>query len=310
MSYCQSRCGNIKTQLAQWIEEAGGVAWGVAEAREVDDATWGNFEQWISIGKHGDMGYLAKYSDVRHNPRLLLEGAQSIIVVAFSYYHSNQSDGNLGRIAAYAHGDDYHDVLRRRLSVVAERIKEECGGETRVCVDTAPLLERYWGERAGVGFIGSNRMLIVPGAGSYVFLGVILTTLKIEADMPLEMSCGDCRRCFSACPVGALSAEGIDARKCLSYLTIEHRGEFAAEVDLCGSLYGCDECQRVCRHNAGVPTTKVEEFQARKGLEELTPERVLSMSAEEFSTIMRGSAIKRAKLAGLQRNAEKLIGKK
>lgn len=282
------------------------MACGVADAVEVDAAVWADFERWIATEKHGEMGYMAKYGDVRRNPQLLLEGAQSIIVVAFSYYHTDQFEGNLGKIAAYAHGDDYHDVVRQRLNVVAERIKESWGGETRVCVDTAPLLERYWGERAGVGFIGSNRMLIVPGAGSYVFLGEIVTTAKFEADEPLSEGCGDCRRCFSACPVGALSAEGVDARRCLSYLTIEYRGEFAADVDLCGRLYGCDECQRVCRHNAGVAATEVAEFRAREELRELTAERVEELTAEEFSAIMRRSAIKRTKLAGLQRNAEKL----
>lgn len=306
MSCCQSQCSQIKESLGRLIETAGGVAWGVAAAEEVDSAVFAEFERWIACEKHGEMQYMSRYMDIRCNPQLLLAGAQSLVVVAFSYYHGDQFEGNLCRIAAYAHGDDYHEIVRSRLENVAEYIRHKIGGETRVCVDTAPLLERYWGEKAGVGIIGSNRMLIVPGIGSYVFLGIILTTEKITADIPLSGGCGDCRRCFAACPVGALSEEGIDARRCLSYQTIEYRGEFAEEVELCGRLYGCDECQRECPHNKGIPETNIAEFQARESLRGMTATRVLEMTQEEFSRDMRKSAIKRAKLSGLQRNAARL----
>lgn len=306
MSCCPSQCSQIKESLGRLIETAGGVAWGVAAAEEVEPAVIAEFERWIASEKHGEMQYMSKYIDIRRNPQLLLAGAQSLVVVAFSYYHADQFEGNLSRIAAYAHGDDYHEIVHSRLEKVAEHIRHEIGGETRVCVDTAPLLERYWGEKAGVGFIGSNRMLIVPGVGSYVFLGIILTTAKIAADVPLSGGCGNCGRCFAACPGGALSASGFDARRCLSYQTIEYRGEFAEGVELCGRLYGCDECQRQCPHNKGISETTVAEFRARESLRGLTATRVLDMTQEEFSREMRGSAIKRAKLSGLQRNAARL----
>lgn len=306
MSCCQSQCRNIKESLGRWIEAAGGVAWGVATAEEVEATEIAEFERWIEAEKHGEMQYMSKYLDIRRNPQLLLAGAQSLVVVAFSYYHADQFEGNLEKIAAYAHGEDYHEILRSRLEKVAEHIKQEVGGDTRVCVDTAPLLERYWGAKAGVGFIGSNRMLIVPGIGSYVFLGVILTTAKIVEDKSLSRGCGDCRRCFAACPGGALSASGLDARRCLSYQTIEYRGEFSEEVELCGRLYGCDECQRVCPHNKGIPETEIAEFCARESLRGMTVVRVMEMTQEEFSREMRGSAIKRTKLSGMQRNAAKL----
>jgi len=256
---------------------------------------------------HGDMQYMERYRDLRSDPRLLLPGAKSIISVAFNYFHHGQCDGAHGAIAAYSHGDDYHEVVRERLSAVAKEIEDTYGGTTRVCVDTAPLLERFWAVRAGVGFIGRNHMLIVPGIGSYVFIGCILTTLEITADSPCTLSCDGCGRCISSCPGNALSADGLDARKCLSYLTIEYRGGFPDDLDLHGCLYGCDTCQRVCPHNAGAPPTEIPEFTPRPALASLTPEKAAAMTQAEFSAIMRRSAIKRTKLAGLQRNALQLL---
>lgn len=307
---CQCDGPSTAAAIKLWAAEAGGAACGIARAEAVDATEAEYFSQWIAHGMHGGMGYMANYRDIRLDPRLLLPGAQSVIVVAFSYYHSGQAEGNLGRIAAYAHGDDYHEVVRRRLGVLAERVREMCGGETRVCVDTAPMLERYWAVRAGVGFIGRNRMLIVPGAGSYVFIGSVITTAALEADKPCKGICEGCGHCITACPAGALTESGLDARRCLSYLTIEHRGELPEEVNLCGRLYGCDECQRVCPHNKGLADTPIEEFHARQALMELTPERAAEMEQAEFSAMMRNSAIKRTKLAGLQRNALRLLGRK
>lgn len=289
--------------VRQWAADAGGAACGIARAGFVDDAEFAYFEKWLERGMHATMRYMENYREIRRNPQLLLPGAQSVIVVAFPYYHSGQNDGNLGRIAAYAHGDDYHDVVRGRLEQLAVRVRDNFGGETRVCVDTAPLLERYWAVRAGVGFVGRNRLLIVPGAGSYVFIGCVVTTVAFEPDSPCGMECAGCLRCIASCPGGALTAEGLDARRCLSYLTIEHRGDIPEGVDLCGRLYGCDMCQRVCPHNRSLSDTPITEFHPREALRTLTPEKIAAMNQQEFSAIMRRSAIKRTKLTGLQRNA-------
>lgn len=293
--------------LRQWVAEAGGAACGVAEACAVGDDDFARFDKWLDCGNNGQMHYMANYRELRRDPRLLLPGAQSVVSVAFSYYHSDQTDGNLASIAAYAHGDDYHEVVRERLGRVASRIVAAYGGETRVCVDTAPMLERYWAVKAGVGFVGRNRLLIVPGAGSYVFIGSVLTTVRFAPDAPNEGECDGCGRCIAACPGKALGEEGIDARRCLSYLTIEHRGEFPEGTDLHGRLYGCDICQRVCPHNRSLPDTPIAEFHAREALRTLTPEKIAAMNQQEFSAIMRRSAIKRTKLAGLQRNALRLL---
>lgn len=305
-SHCPCDGNRPFTLPAEWVADIDGAAYGVARAAAVDCVSMDLLDRWIGSGMHGGMHYMENYRELRGDPRLLLPGARSVVVVAFSYYHSDQCEGNLGRIAAYAHGDDYHDEVRRRLERLAARIAETCGGTTRVCVDTAPLSERYWAVRAGVGFIGRNRMLIVPGGGSYMFIGVVLATALLTASRPCTMHCVGCGRCVDACPAGAITDDGVDARRCLSALTIEHRGEFPAGTDLCGRLYGCDICQRVCPHNNGLADTPIACFHARDSLRELTPEKILDMEQADFSAIMRRSAIKRAKLAGLQRNARLL----
>ncbi|MDE6144848.1 MAG: DUF1730 domain-containing protein, partial [Muribaculaceae bacterium] len=227
-------------------------------------------------------------------------GARSMILVAFPY----RTEGELPLpIALYARGRDYHEVVREQLRVLAAQIP----GETRVCVDTAPLRERYWAVRAGLGRIGRNNQLFVPGYGSYCFIGTILTTAELPEHRPFDFGpndlCGDCECCVRACPGGCIlpSGEGIDARKCISYLTIEHRGEFEAGTRL-PALYGCDVCQRVCPLNRDVAVSPIEEFKPTDRLMELTADDVATMTPEEFSAVFRHSAIKRTKLAGLQRN--------
>lgn len=255
------------------------------------------------------MSYLANHELLRSDPRLLLDGAQSVISFAFPYY-SAVAHASQDYVARYALGDDYHEVVRRRLDVVAQKVRDTFGGDTRVCVDTAPLRERYWAARSGIGFIGLNGHLIIPGAGSYFFLAELLTTVAFR---PTETPdgragrCEGCGRCVKACPGGAIGADGsFDASKCLSYLTIEHRGDFPDGTNLHGCLYGCDVCSDVCPHNANPPITIIAEFAPRPAVVALTAERVGEMSRADFSTIFRHSAIKRAKLAGLQRNARKI----
>lgn len=297
----------MRADIGRWVTEAGGAASGITRTDAVGSAEFSRFEKWLDAGMNGDMHYMERYRDIRRDPALLLPDAKSIIVVAFSYRQPRQDRGVHGHVASYALGDDYHEVVRGRLEQVAAQLTAKYGGDTRVCVDTAPLLERYRAVRAGIGFIGRNHLLIVPGIGSYVFIGSILTTLEIAPDTPCMLSCYGCGRCEAACPGKALGADGLDARRCLSYLTIEYRGDFPADLDLHGCLYGCDTCQRVCPHNAGVPATSIPEFAPRPALAALTPAKAAAMTQAEFSAMMRRSAIKRTKLAGLQRNALQLL---
>ncbi|WP_285798962.1 tRNA epoxyqueuosine(34) reductase QueG [Duncaniella freteri] len=287
--------------IKRLVSGTGAVAVGIAATAPVGLDAESLYLQWIAAGKHGGMSYLEKYQDVRRDPRLLLEGAESIIVAAFNYY--NRDNGKL-RWARYALGRDYHEEIRERLDAVATAITVTTGAQCRVTVDTAPLRERYWAERAGVGFIGINNQLIVPGAGSWCVLGSIITTLPLDADTPSGRSCDGCMRCVRACPGRALDGKGgMDACKCLSYLTIEHRGEYEATPD---RIYGCDVCQEVCPHNATAIPTEIGGFSPRAEILGLGCKDILEMEQSEFSRIFTHSAIKRTKLAGLQRNARML----
>ena len=277
--------------------------YGVSDISPVDETAVLHYRQWIARHRHGTMQYMERYAEVRDNPHLLLEGAESIISCAIPYHTPLAGCA----ISSYALGDDYHEVVRNRLETVAERVRGLFGGETRVCVDTAPIRERYWAVRAGLGFIGINNQLIIPGAGSYFFLGEILTTVRLKPTAPLpdHMDCGRCGRCVRACPTRAIMGDGsIDTSRCLSYLTIEHKGDLPEGTDLHGCLYGCDTCARVCPHNAHPPTDILPEFTPRPAVAALTAAQATELTQEQFSTMMRHSAIKRTKRTGPQRNAQ------
>ena len=300
MNSSQSPCSRNFQNIAS---ELGFAKVGIAKISDVPKPIIEKYDHWISNGCHGEMAYMEKYRDVRQNPRLLLENARSAIVVVANYHHNVKEAENAPKWASYALGDDYHEVMRGKLSQLATYIQENWGGDTRVCVDTAPIFERYWAQQAGVGFIGRNSMLIVPEIGSYVFIGIILSTIEFQPDEPCILDCIGCNACIRHCPGKAISLNGtIDARRCHSYLTIEYRGELPDELDLNGKVYGCDMCQSVCPHNLNAPVTQIAEFLPRKEILNLTHEDIDAMTQEEFSRIFRHSAIKRTKLTGLHRN--------
>lgn len=280
---------------------------GVARLGPVPPEVTEAYSTWLAQGRHASMAYLERYADVRANPALLLDGARSILVCAFSYFPATRRKASLPHIAFYAYGQDYHDVLRKRLQPVAEKIRTLFpGSECRICVDTAPLFERYWAVRAGVGFTGRHSQLIVPGIGSYVLLASVITTAELEPDSPSTLACPpECRRCIDACPGKAIGADRhITAGRCLSYLTIEHRGPFADGTDTAGHLYGCDSCQTACPFNTEARPTEIAEFTPSETILNITPQQIADMTPEEFSSAFRHSAIKRARLDGLRRNAE------
>lgn len=304
-----------RSRLDSILREADAYRWGVARCEPVSPDDIGLYTRWTAGGNHAGMSYLEKYGEVRSDPHLLLDGAQSLIVCAFPYYHPVEYSADRPRFARYALATDYHEVVRERLTRAATAIREQWGGETRVCVDTAPLRERYWAVRAGLGFIGRNCQLIIPGAGSYFFIGTILTTVTLEPDAPCTLGCGDCGRCLKACPTGALGAglenentgfPILDARRCISYLTIEHRGPLPENPRLGNRIYGCDVCADVCPHNAAPPVTTIPEFIPRQSVTSLTLADITSLTPERFASIFTHSAVKRTKLAGLIRNAAHL----
>ncbi len=292
--------------LDEIMHNAGAYRFGVCRVAPVPEQWQRSFAEWIEQGKHAEMNYLDRYHDLRDNPAMLLDNARSLVVGAFPYFHPECRQNPA--IAPYALADDYHTVLRKRLDEAAGRIREYFGGNTRVCIDTAPLRERFWAQQCGVGAIGMNGHLILPGAGSYFFLGTIICTAELPATEPLaENPCKKCGACVKACPGNAIGARGtIDARRCISYLTIEHRGEFPEGTDLHGSIYGCDICARICPLNS-TPPAGLPEFTPRQELLALTPEKAAELNQQQFSTLFRNSAVKRTKLAGLIRNALRVL---
>lgn len=304
MSLLPSRCSDELRDVALRL---GASRLGIAAVHDVDEAEMKRYRDWIAAGCHGEMQYLDRYHDVRVNPAGLLAGARSVIVCAFNYYPPKLQRGDVPQFAYYSYGKDYHEVVRGRLSALAAYIHETYGGETRVCVDTAPLPERYWAVEAGLGFKGLNSQLIIPGLGSYFFLGEIITTVEFAPNERLEDDCGSCGACVRSCPGKAIRNGEIDARGCLSYLTIEYRGEALPDGTRLGNhLYGCDVCQQVCPHNRGCKPTEIPEFMPSDEFLAIDRATLDSFTPEKFNALFRHSAVKRTKLKGLMRNLKYL----
>lgn len=281
-------------------------ACGIARVHRIDSEAQQRYTSWLDSGKNGCMQWATNHQQLREDPQLLLEGALSVIVVAMNYYPQVFQPSEAPQLAYYALGRDYHEVVKQRLWKLAQAIEQETGCKSRACVDSAPLRERYWAQQAGVGFIGLNNQLIIPGRGSFFFLGVLLTTLELDPDEPCHDQCLQCGACERACPTGALHCgDTVDARLCLSCLTIEQRGDLPQWVQgvIGNHLYGCDECQLCCPHNKAAAPTTIPEFQPKPELLNLTLDDVLNMTQEQFSSIFAHSAVKRTKLDGLKRNA-------
>lgn len=287
-------------------------ACGVAPAAPVDKAVTENFYRWIADGNHAEMGYLANHIEKRLDPTLLMEGAQSVVSVALNYYPTQLLDSSRQyEFAWYAYGQDYHDVMKTRLTDLVKALLADVEGEVRyrLFCDTAPVLERYWAWRCGLGWIGKNTQLIIPRAGSAFFLGEIILDRAFTAyDKPMKNRCGTCTRCLEACPTGALvKPYTLEASRCLSYLTIEYRGdtllaETARAMGNC--VYGCDRCQQTCPWMRFARPTEVAEFCPKPEFLQLDYAALQSLSVEDYRQIFRGSAVKRAKYEGLMRNVK------
>ena len=305
------------------------------------------FRNWIESGQAGTMNWLAGRFDERTNPGVYLPGAVSVICVAMNYhakltpspgtqgegrgegssianqkskianpnaplpsplpeYKEREKEG--GRVAQYALGDDYHELIKPRLHQLADWIKTQApNAQTRCAVDTAPVMEKELAARAGIGWLGKNTCIIHPKIGSWLFLGEIVTTLDLPPDEPAIDRCGTCRRCIDACPTQAITGPyQLDARRCISYLTIEHRDAVAPELQaMMGDwLYGCDICQEVCPWNHDAPATNEPGFQPRFADGTINLHDLLNWQPEDYSSRLRNSAMKRVKLPVLQRNAK------
>jgi len=271
--------------------------------------------EWLAREYQGEMHWLARDPDQRADPRLIFPEARSVIAVALNYYtpHQHHNDPELGKVSRYAWGDDYHDVAGEKLRRLLSWIKQECpGAEGKVCVDIQPVMDKAWAARAGLGWIGKHTNLITTDFGSWVFLGELLLNLELEYDnAPVEDHCGSCTLCLDACPTDAITeAYVVDSRACLSYATIELR---APEIppSLTGKMegwfYGCDICQDVCPWNRFEQSTTETRFEPRAGNVNAVLSEIEALTPETYAERFRKSAMKRAKLSGLQRNAKALL---
>jgi epoxyqueuosine reductase len=317
-----SQITNLAKQAAR---EAGFDLAGVAPVHEFGELD--HFREWIAAGRAGEMRYMEARNDSgalkRVSLRSTLPWVRSVIVCAINYntahpYSTQAGDPQRGWIARYAWGqEDYHNAVMRRLRVVENELRQAVGGssatalETRCYVDTGPIVERVYAKYAGIGWIGKNTCILNQKLGSWLFLGVILTSLELQPDLPAPDRCGTCTLCIDACPTDALLAPyQLDSNRCISYLTIEKRGAIPADMreDMGHEVFGCDICQDVCPWNRKAPVTNAVEFQARDGLVNPALEWLAEMTADEFREQFRGSAVRRAKRSGLRRNAAIAMG--
>lgn len=282
---------------------------GIAKAEQMDEEAR-RLEAWLNKGFHGKLQYMANHFDLRTDPTKLVPGAKSVIVLMHNYFpKEKQLDPSTPKLARYAYGEDYHHILKRKLKDLLLFIQENIGEvEGRCFVDSAPVLERDWAKRAGLGWTGKNTLLIRPGAGSYFFLAELILDLPLVMDDPIRDHCGTCRRCIEACPTEAISPEGylLDASKCISYLTIELReqipDEFAGKLE--GWAFGCDICQEVCPWNRFAKPHNEPSFEPHPDLMGMSAEEWHEITAEVFGKIFKKSAVKRTKFEGLQRNLQ------
>lgn len=286
---------------------------GVCDAKP--PASLGVFDEWTKQGFHGSMGYLPRSRELRKDVSTLLPGVRSILAVGLFYGQPNPVVPGRPHIAAYALGRDYHKVLRSKLKRVVARVTEwRPESRCRIAVDSAPVLEREYASRAGLGWFGKNTCLIDSVRGSKFVIGLLLTTLDLDADEPSRGGCGTCTACIDACPTGAIVPRDggwqVDARSCISYLTIEHRGPFEDDQgNRTGAwTFGCDVCQTVCPFNTPrpgqplrAPVTTCPDFLAVREWPDL--ERLTVLTEEEWDTLTRGSPVRRAGREGLARNA-------
>ena len=301
-------------ELSKWItEEAGRMgfdACGIAKATALDEES-AHVEQWLEGKREGEMGYLTRNKEKRYDPRLLVEGTKSIVTVLYNYFPKQEIGSSIKyKIAKYAYGNDYHDVLKRKMRQLLARIETQTGEleGVRIFVDSAPVLDRAWAVRCGLGFIGKNTSLIHPKKGSFFFIGHLFLPLELEeTGKTMTNHCGRCTKCIDACPTGALESPfHIDARKCISYLTIEYKGSLAG-IDpktFKGWMYGCDICQDVCPYNRFAQPNNEPEFQPSEQLMNMKESDWEKLNQADFESLFKHSAVQRAGFEGLKRNIE------
>lgn len=303
---------HLKAQLLDFVQGLGFDSCRVAAAAPPPHAD--EFQTWLRDGAHGEMHYMARGEEKRGDPQRVLPGAKSIIVLALNYFQGEQARRSetaaTGRIARYAWGQDYHDVIEAKLNDI-DNFLRGFGGIQKCYVDTGPVLERDHAARAGIGWHGKSTMLINEKLGTWFFLAEILTTLDLPEDAPVRNRCGTCERCINACPTGAITApHKLDARRCISYLTIELKGAIPSELrPLMGNrIFGCDDCLDACPWNRFAKASRESAFAARQSTNAFALRDYLRLNDSEFRNLFRDSPIKRVKRRGFLRNVCVALG--
>ena len=300
----------LTSALESQAQELGFVRMGVAKAQALEpEGSW--LRTWLASGRSADMDYMERTADVRCDPRHegMLADAVSIVVLATPYGSTPGCKAAPGRMARYARGRDYHNVLGKRMRKLSSFLQDH-GHATRAAVDSMPVFERAWAQRAGVGFVGKNCCLIIPGVGSHVFLSVLVTRAELVESEPMASRCGECRACLDACPTQAfVTAHELDARRCISYLTIENRGSIEPTLrsSMGDWIFGCDACQDVCPFNRTPRSLETDSAFAEQRFSRPAHE-YLCCTEDEFRSMAEGSPLRRAGRAGMARNAAIVLG--
>jgi len=295
------------TIVKQTAQKLGFDFCGISKAEFLEDEA-PRLEAWLKKGNHGEMRYMENHFDKRLDPSKLVPDAKSVVSLLYNYYPEKdlaEEHPDHLKLAKYAYGEDYHFVIKDRLKTFMSILKEEIGDvEGRVFVDSAPVMERQWAAKSGLGWLGKNTLLINKGQGSYFFLAELIIDLELEPDGPIKDYCGSCTRCIDACPTDAITPYEVDANKCISYLTIELKDQipdtFQGKMD--NWVFGCDICQEVCPWNRFSKPHSEPTFHPKNELLELFNNNWQDLTEEVFRSVFKGSAVKRTKLEGLKRN--------
>ena len=297
---------NATVYIKQLAAQLGFDYCGIAAAVQLDDDAR-RLESWLNKGMHGNMQYMENHFDKRIDPRKLVDGAKSVITLLFNYYPGERQREDAPQVSKYAYGEDYHEVIRARLKTMLARMQEQFGQvQGRGFVDSAPVLERAWAQRSGLGWIGKNGNLIHKQAGSFFFIATLITDLELEYDGPVADFCGTCRRCLDACPTSAIVAPGVvDGSRCISYFTIELKEQMIPE-QMQGKFdnwfFGCDTCQDVCPWNRFSKAHNEAAFTPLPEILNFSTSDWEEMTEETFKEVFRRSPLKRSKYAGIRRN--------
>lgn len=304
MADAGERSGLLKAKA----HELGFLACGIARAEFLADEA-PRLERWLREDRHGTMGYMARNADLRLDPRKLVPGAKSVISLAYNYYTPpRQTDPDAPKLSTYAYGRDYHKVVKKRLKPLMAFVTERFGDVAmRAFVDSAPVLEKAWAQRSGIGWMGKHTNIIRQGAGSFFFLCELITDLELAPDAPATDHCGTCRRCIDACPTEAITPYGVDGSRCISYFTIELKDAIPTDAgDLRNWVFGCDICQQVCPWNRFSTPHREPEFAPRPEVMGLSAGDWHELTEELYEELFAGSPVKRAGYVGLKRNLRHL----